>query len=287
MRDLIITQNITLDGVIDAAGGWFDVGNDADLGDVAETLREHSAASDALLVGRSTFESFRAFWPQQTDDETGVREHLNRVHKYVVSSTLTDPGWEPTTVLGIDDIAAVKAGEGGDIVCTGSLTLVPELIARGLVDEFRLFVYPVVLGSGQRLFERPLASSWPRRAVPLRHRAAALPRVQHPRRRTAHRLGWPRIQRVCASAPTSSRERRRIVGQQHPALFARPSKSPGSAPHGLRTAQEPLALRVASRPRGAGDDAARSGPHHAEYLHDRRMCSEPARSTARTAAAGS
>ena len=105
---------------------------------------------------RSTFESFRAFWPQQTDDETGVREHLNRVHKYVVSSTLTDPGWEPATVLGLDDIEAVKATEGGDMVCTGSLTLVPELIARGLVDEFRLFVYPVVLGSGQRLFERPL-----------------------------------------------------------------------------------------------------------------------------------
>ena len=73
MRDLIITQNITLDGVIDAAGDWFEVGNDADLDDVAETLREHSAASDALLVGRSTFESFRSFWPQQTDDETGVQ----------------------------------------------------------------------------------------------------------------------------------------------------------------------------------------------------------------------
>ena len=85
-----------------------------------------------------------------------MREHLNRVHKYVVSSTLTDPGWEPATVLGLDDIEAVKATEGGDIVCTGSLTLVPELIARGLVDEFRLFVYPVVLGSGQRLFERAL-----------------------------------------------------------------------------------------------------------------------------------
>ena len=154
MRDLIITENITLDGVIDASAGWFDVGNDADLSDVAEALREHSAASDALLVGRSTFEAFRSFWPQQTDDETGVHEHLNRVHKYVVSSTLTEPGWEPSTVLGLDDIEPLKAAGGRDIVCTGSLTLVPELIARGLVDEFRLFVYPVVLGTGQRLFEQ-------------------------------------------------------------------------------------------------------------------------------------
>ena len=152
MRNLIITQNITLDGVIDAAGGWFEVGNDTDLDDVAETLREHSADSDALLVGRSTFESFRSFWPNQADDETGVRDHLNRVHKYVVSSTLTEPGWEPTTVLSIDDVAAIKGEPGRDIVCTGSLTLVPELIERGLVDEFRLFVYPVVLGAGQRLF---------------------------------------------------------------------------------------------------------------------------------------
>jgi dihydrofolate reductase len=156
MRDLIITENITLDGVIDATRGWFDVGNDADLSDVAEALREHSAASDALLVGRSTFEAFRSFWPRQTDDETGVHEHLNRVHKYVVSSSLTEPGWEPTTVVGVDDVEALKAADGRDIVCTGSLTLVPELIARGLVDEFRLFVYPVVLGSGQRLFERPV-----------------------------------------------------------------------------------------------------------------------------------
>ena len=74
--------------------------------------------------------------------------------KYVVSSTLTEPGWEPTTILrGLDDVRALKQADGADIVVTGSLTLVPRLIAAGLVDEHRLFVYPVAMGEGTRLFE--------------------------------------------------------------------------------------------------------------------------------------
>jgi len=156
MRNLIITENITLDGVIDATGGWFEpAGDDAvDESDQIEAVREHSEGADAFLTGRVTYEAMRSFWPNQTDDETGVSDYLNRVHKYVVSSTLQDPGWEPTTILrSLDDVAALKDTPGKDIVVTGSLKLVPELIARGLVDEFRLFVYPVSLGKGQRLFE--------------------------------------------------------------------------------------------------------------------------------------
>jgi dihydrofolate reductase len=156
MRNLIITENITLDGVIDATGGWFMPAGDDDVdeSDHIEAVREHSEGADAFLVGRTTFEEMRGFWPNQTDDETGVSDYLNRVHKYVVSSTLEDPGWEPTTILrSVDDVAALKDAPGKDIVVTGSLKLVPELIARGLVDEFRLFVYPVSLGKGQRLFE--------------------------------------------------------------------------------------------------------------------------------------
>jgi dihydrofolate reductase len=98
----------------------------------------------------------RGYWPQQTDDTTGVSEYLNRVSKYVVSRTLQDPGWEPTTVLRgplTEDVLALKSATGGDIVVTGSMTLVHALIAAGLVDEYRLFVYPVVLGRGVRLFE--------------------------------------------------------------------------------------------------------------------------------------
>ena len=156
MRDLIITENITVDGVIDAADGWFMPAGDeeVDQSDVIAALAEQREAADAFLTGRETFEQMRGFWPQQTDDDTGVSDYLNRVEKYVVSTTLEEPGWEPTTILrGLDDVRALKDRDGGDIVVTGSLTLVPDLIAAGLVDEYRLFVHPVVLGRGQRLFE--------------------------------------------------------------------------------------------------------------------------------------
>lgn len=156
MRRLIITENVTLDGVIDATEGWFAPSgdDDTDESDLIEAIAEQREAADAFLVGRATFEEMRSYWPHQHDDETGVSDYLDRVHKYVVSSTLTDPQWEPTTVLaGLDDVRALKQADGRDIVVTGSLKLVPALIGGGLVDEFRQFVFPVVLGRGQRLFE--------------------------------------------------------------------------------------------------------------------------------------
>jgi dihydrofolate reductase len=158
MRDLIITENITLDGVIDAAEGWFAPAGDeeVDQSDLIAAIRAQSEAADAFLVGRTTFEEMRGYWPNQTDDATGVSDYLNRVGKYVVSSTLDDPQWEPTTILRgplREEVEALKAAPGKDIVVTGSMTLIAELIAERLVDEFRLFVYPVVLGRGRRLFE--------------------------------------------------------------------------------------------------------------------------------------
>jgi len=158
VRDLIITENITLDGVIDAAEGWFAPSGeeDVDESDIIAALAEHRAAADAFLVGRVTFEQMRGFWPHNTDDETGVSDYLNEVSKYVVSSTLEDPEWDNSTILRgplLDDIQALKSAPGKEIVVTGSLQLVPALIDAGVVDEYRLFVYPVVLGRGQRLFE--------------------------------------------------------------------------------------------------------------------------------------
>ena len=98
MRELIVTQNITLDGVIDAAEGWFDPSGDegVDHSDVIAAVAEAMAASDALLVGRVTFEQLRGYWPLHADDVTGVRDHLNHV-EYVVSQTLQDPAWERST----------------------------------------------------------------------------------------------------------------------------------------------------------------------------------------------
>lgn len=160
-RDLIVTQNITVDSVIDASGDWFvpsgseDPEHVAEMREVEEGLR---ATADALLVGRLTFEAFRGYWPQQADDTTGVAEYLNQVDKYVVSSTIDEPGWAGTTVLRgnvTDEVTALKRRPGGDIVTTGSITLVHALERAGLVDEYRLFVYPVVLGEGRRLFEGP------------------------------------------------------------------------------------------------------------------------------------
>jgi dihydrofolate reductase len=153
MRTLAITQNITLDGSIEMIGDWFDPQQDA-ADQLAEARRQDETA-DALVLGRRTFEDFRGYWPLQTEDPTGITAYLDQVQKYVVSSTLTDPGWEPTTVLGSDPVAAVrqlKAQPGQDIVVTGSITLTHALIAAGLVDEYRLFTYPVVQGRGRRLF---------------------------------------------------------------------------------------------------------------------------------------
>ena len=157
MRKLVVTQNITLDGVIDAAGGWFSPGDETgELAEVTAVLQEQAAAADALLLGRISFEEMRGFWPQQTGDTTGITEYLNHVHKYVVSSTLTDPEWSNTTVLAgrpVDAVRSLKHERGTDIVVTGSITLVHDLIAADLVDEYRLFVYSVVIGSGRRLFQ--------------------------------------------------------------------------------------------------------------------------------------
>lgn len=156
MRTLAITQNITVDGAIEMLDDWFDPQGqgDVDDSDLVEEIHRQDADADALLVGRQTFEDFRGYWPLQTDDRTGITDYLNRVQKYVVSSTLDDPKWQNSTILAdpVEDVRALKARPGRDIVTTGSITLCHTLIEAGLVDEYRLFVYPAVQGRGRRLF---------------------------------------------------------------------------------------------------------------------------------------
>lgn len=154
VRDLIVTENITLDGVIDAREGWFaPAGGKVDLSDLEAALTRQRESADAVLFGRKTFEQMRSYWPKQTNDTTGISAYLNRTTKYVVSSTLRDPTWEHSTVLQrLDDVRALKTQPGRDIVTTGSITLAHALIGAGLVDEYRLFIYPIVLGQGARLF---------------------------------------------------------------------------------------------------------------------------------------
>jgi dihydrofolate reductase len=157
LRTLAITQNITVDGSIEMLGDWFDPQGQGgvDTSDLLEELHRQDREADGFLVGRKTFEDLRGYWPKQPDDTTGITDYLNRVQKYVVSSTMTEPDWQNTTVLSgdpVEEIRALKERQGRDIVVTGSITLCHVLIEAGLVDQYRLFVYPVVQGRGRRLF---------------------------------------------------------------------------------------------------------------------------------------
>ena len=157
MRTLAITQNITLDGSIEMLDDWFDPqsGGEVDSSDMLDEIHRQDRAADGLVVGRRTFEDLRGYWPEQTDDSTGITDYLNQVQKHVVSSTMTEAGWQNTTIVSTDPLGTIrrlKEQPGKDIVVTGSITLCHALIAEGLVDQFRLFVYPIVQGRGRRLF---------------------------------------------------------------------------------------------------------------------------------------
>jgi dihydrofolate reductase len=155
MRDLVITQNTTADGVVDLEDDWFSPGGGEGREDLLAELRRQDEGADALLLGRQTFEDFRGYWPLQTDDPSGIAGYLDDVAKYVGSSPITDPGGRHTTVLAgpvLDEVRTLKEHPGRDIVTTGSVTLTRALVPSGLVDEYRLFVHPYVAGRGRRLF---------------------------------------------------------------------------------------------------------------------------------------
>jgi dihydrofolate reductase len=160
MGTIVVTEFISLDGVIESPGpdssyehaGWtfdFDTG-EAGMGFKFEELME----AEAQLLGRVTYDGFAAAWPSMTD-EAGFAEKMNGMPKYVVSSTLDEPEWNNTTVLNGDPaetVAKLKDEVDGVILVAGSGRLAQALIAADLVDEIRLMVFPVVLGSGKRLF---------------------------------------------------------------------------------------------------------------------------------------
>jgi dihydrofolate reductase len=159
MRKIVVTEFVSLDGVMEDPGGAesFKHGGWTFKFSDPEGMKfklDETLAHDSLLLGRVTYDGFAAAWPGRTD-EVGFADQMNSMHKYVVSTTLTDPSWGPVTVIADDvvgRIAALKDEEGDDILVAGSRTLVQTLAANDLVDEYRLMVFPTVLGSGKRLF---------------------------------------------------------------------------------------------------------------------------------------
>jgi dihydrofolate reductase len=153
MRRLLLNENITADGRIEMLDEWFDPSPDAEFAEgMQEEMERQGASSDAVLLGRQTFEDFRGYWPEHTDEPAGA--YLDQVEKYVVSSTMTDPEWRHTTVLSgdpVDEVRQLKESDGGDIMLTGSMTLAHAVLAAGLVDEIRLWVHPAVQGRGKGL----------------------------------------------------------------------------------------------------------------------------------------
>ena len=146
MGKLFAVEYVTLDGVFEEpawSGPYF---ND----ELSSWQNDNLIESDALLLGRRTYEGFSAAWPER---DGAFADKFNAMPKYVVSSTLTDPAWNNTHVeRGVDDVAKLVDGAGGPLLVAGSGTLVHGLYDAGLVDEWRLMVFPVVLGSGRRLF---------------------------------------------------------------------------------------------------------------------------------------
>ena len=160
MGRIVVTEFVSLDGVIEDPGGSedFKYGGwsfEIERGDEGDRFKlDEALNSDALLLGRKTYEGFAAAWPSM-EDPAGFADKMNSMPKYVVSSTLENPEWSNSTVLKGDLAEAVgklKQEIGGVILVAGSAQLAQSLIELDLVDEVRLMVFPVVLGSGKRLF---------------------------------------------------------------------------------------------------------------------------------------
>lgn len=158
MGRIVVSEFVSLDGVVEAPGGepnyrhtgW--VARFQDAAQVAWKMRE-VMAHEALLIGRVTYESFAGAWPNYTG---AFADQMNAMPKYVASTTLQNPAWNNTQVLKGDAMAAVarlKRELQGDILVHGSITLANALKTHDLVDEYRLMVFPIILGSGRRMFD--------------------------------------------------------------------------------------------------------------------------------------
>jgi dihydrofolate reductase len=155
---IVVTEFVSLDGVMEAPGGGEDFKHggwtfEIDRGEEGGKFKlDEALDADALLLGRVTYQGFAAAWPSM---EGEFADKFNSMPKYVVSSTLEEAEWNNSTILKgdvVEDVSKLRQGLGGDIVVHGSAQLVQTLLEHDLVDELRLMVFPVVLGTGKRLF---------------------------------------------------------------------------------------------------------------------------------------
>ena len=154
MRKVIASELVSLDGVMEAPETWhLPYFND----EMGEAIGAAMAEADVMLFGRVTYEEFVAFWPNQSGDDQEFADYMNNISKFVVSTTLKEPlEWNNSTLINGDvaeEITKLKQQPGKDISISGSGALVRSLLVDGLLDELRLMVHPIVVGSGKRLFE--------------------------------------------------------------------------------------------------------------------------------------
>jgi dihydrofolate reductase len=155
MGKVVAAEFVSLDGVMESPDKWHFPYFDEEMGQAVE---EGFAASDAMLMGRVNYEEWAAYWPQQDPEENPIAATMNGRRKYVVSTTLEEPlEWSNSTLIKgnefAEEIGNLKEQEGKDIVISGSGTLVRSLLRDGLLDELKLMIHPIVVGSGKRLFE--------------------------------------------------------------------------------------------------------------------------------------
>jgi dihydrofolate reductase len=155
MRKVVAAEFMSLDGVMESPDKWHFPYFDEEMG---QAVGEGFAASDAMLMGRVNYEEWAAYWPQQDPEENPIAATMNGRRKYVVSTTLEEPlEWSNSTLIKgnefAEEIGNLKEQEGKDIVISGSGTLVRSLLRDGLLDELKLMIHPIVVGSGKRLFE--------------------------------------------------------------------------------------------------------------------------------------
>jgi dihydrofolate reductase len=157
MRKIVVSEFVSLDGVMEEPEWTFPFWND----EIANFKFDELFSGDALLLGRLTYSGFSGVWPLRTDEE-GYAERMNSIRKYVVSTSLGKAEWKNTTIVGehfIDRITELKQEQGRSILLFGSGMLVETLMQHGLVDQFNLLLFPVVLGKGKRLFNEGFPAS--------------------------------------------------------------------------------------------------------------------------------